>query len=168
MPVDVPRYNGRGILPIDVFFSFFEFTNSTAAMWDGGAVRGRRGGYVPRSASAFSAFSARRVIEASAPSAASALRNAVSKAAGDPDPDRPDDEPDDDPGEPDRDRARSRSSQPPDGSESVSEDLDRDRSEPREPETETARCCISGDDRADQCSALASPCTESQWLGSLL
>ena len=31
MPVDVPRYNGRGILPIDVFFSFFEFTNSTAA-----------------------------------------------------------------------------------------------------------------------------------------
>ena len=65
------------------------------------------GGYVPRSASAFSAFSARRVIEASAPSAASALRNAVSKAAGDPDPDRPDDEPDDEPGEPDRDRARS-------------------------------------------------------------
>ena len=130
---------------------------------------GRRGGYVlRRSASAFSAFSARRVIEASAPSAASARRNAVSKAAGDPDPDRPDDEPDDEPGEPDRDRARSRSSQPPDGSESVSEDLDRDRSEPREPETETARCCISGDDRADQCSADASPCTESQCVGSLL
>ena len=31
MPVDVPRYDGRGILPIDVFFSFFEFTNSAAA-----------------------------------------------------------------------------------------------------------------------------------------
>ena len=125
------------------------------------------GGYVPRSASAFSAFSARRVIEASAPSAASARRNAVSKAAGDPDPDRPDDEPDDDPGEPDRDRALSKLSQPPDGSASVSLDLDRDRSEPREPETETARCCISGDDRADQCSALASPWTESQCVGSL-
>ena len=159
MPVDVPRYDGRGILPIDVFFSFFEFTNSTAARWGGG--------YVPRAASACSAFSARRVIEASAPSAASARRSAVSKAAGDADAERPDDEPDDDPGEPDRDRARSKLSQPPDGSESVSLDLDRDRSEPREPETETARCSIEGDDRADQCSALASPCTESQCVGSL-
>ena len=134
-----------------------------------GAVRpGRRGGYVlRRAASAFSAFSARRVIEASAPSAALARRKAVSKAAGDADAERPDDEPEDDPGEPDRDRARSKLSQPPDGSASVSDDLDRDRSEPRDPETETARCSVEGDDRADQCSALASPCTESQCVGSL-
>ena len=139
----------------------------------GGKWVGRRrlttapGGYVPRSASALSAFSARRVIEASAPSAASARRNAVSKAAGDADAERPDELPDDDPGEPDRDRARSKLSQPPDGSASVSLDLDRDRSEAREPETETARCSIEGDDRADQCSALASPWTESQCVGSL-
>ena len=160
MPVDVPRYNGRGILPIDVFFSFFEFTNSTAAR--------RGGGYVPRAASALSAFSARRVIEASAPSAASARRSAVSKAAGDADAERPDGEPEDDPGEPDRDRARSKLSQPPEGSsELFSDDLDRDRSEPREPDTETARCSVDGDDRADQCSALASPWTESQCVGSL-
>ena len=136
--------------------------------WDGGAVRpGRRGGYVPRAARAFSAFSARRVILASAPSAASARRRAVSKAAGDADAERPDDEPDDDPGEPDRDRARSKLSQPPDGSASVSDDFDRDRSEAREPETDTARCSVDGDDRADQCSALASPWTESQCVGSL-
>ena len=43
------------------------------------------------------------------------------------------------------------------------EDLDRDRSE-----SETARCSDAGDDRADQCSALASPWTESQCVGSLL
>ena len=125
------------------------------------------GPYVPRAASALSAFSARRVIEASAPSAASARLSAVSKAAGDADAERPDDEPDDDPGEPDRDRARSKLSQPPDGSASVSDDLDRDRSDPRLPETETARCSTEGDDRADQCSALASPWTESQCVGSL-
>ena len=129
---------------------------------------GRRGGYVlRRAASALSACSARRVILASAPSATSARRNAVSKAAGDADAERPDELPEDDPGEPDRDRARSKLSQPPDGSASVSEDLDRDRSEPREPETETARCSVEGEDRADQCSALASPWTESQCVGSL-
>ena len=115
------------------------------------------GGYVPRSASAFSALSARRVIEASAPSAASARSNAVSSAAGDAEAERPDDEPDDDPGEPDRDRARGGSSE-----ERSDEDFERDRSE-----SETARCSVDGDDRADQCSADASPWTESQWLGSL-
>ena len=159
---------------LDVFFLILRINSAQQRSgwnwnWDGGAVRpGRRGGYVlRRAASACSAFSARRVIEASAPSAASARRNAVSKAAGDADAERPDELPEDDPGEPDRDRARSKLSQPPDGSASVSLDLDRDRSEAREPETETARCSIEGDDRADQCSALASPCTESQCVGSL-
>jgi len=154
-----------------VFFLILRINNAQQRSgwnWDGGAVRpGRRGGYVPRAARAFSAFSARRVILASAPSAASARRRAVSKAAGDAEAERPDELPDDDPGEPDRDRARSKLSQPPDGSASVSLDLDRDRSEAREPETETARCSIEGDDRADQCSALASPWTESQCVGSL-
>ena len=119
------------------------------------------GGYVPRSASAFSAFSARRVIEASAPSAASARWRAVASAAGDAARPavravRPDELPEDDPGEPDRDRARGGSSE-----ERSEDDFERDRSE-----SETARCSVDGDDRADQCSALASPWTESQCVGS--
>ena len=61
-------------------------------------------------------------------------------------------------GEPDRDRARGGSSE-----ETSDEDFERDRSE-----SETARCSVDGDDRADQCSALASPWTESQCVGSLL
>ena len=124
-----------------------------------------------RASKTASAFSARRSIKASASSAASARRSIVASAAGEADA-KSESEPHEadevEPGEPDRDRARSRPSQPPDGSESVSEDLDRDRSEPREPETETARCSVEGDDRADQCSALASPWTESQCVGSLL
>ena len=71
---------------------------------------------------------------------------------------RPDELPEDDPGEPDRDRARGGSSE-----ETSDEDFERDRSE-----SETARCSVDGDDRADQCSALASPWTESQCVGSLL
>ena len=123
-----------------------------------------------RASKTASAFSARRSIKASASSAASARRSIVASAAGEADA-KSESEPHEadevEPGEPDRDRARSRPRQPPDGSSEFSLDLDRDRSEPELHETETTRCGVSGDDWGDQLSAAASPCTESQCVGSL-